>query len=364
MRVALMALPAIPGALAEVAEHWLYLLVTLWFALISLALWYRTREHKLERRRDRLLREELEAYARLDAILPPGGDARAFAKRICRTISDKSAFRRSALLLRNAEGRLYVAGSAGMDDLAVAALADWAAQAAWGKQTSEQQSGTAAHCGTAAHSGQLHSFPQEANPGRRASARSFLLGLPAQNVSEGPEGPDQDFYTDQNLYTLPVGRATLHDLDGRAVLLPLRTPAGSLTGALAVSPDADLPPWTPNLAEALSPLETLAGRLARALDSAAVAERLVRSEKLAAAQAHAAQFGSGVARELTHPLTAVLGFAELIAATAAEPRVRDDARSITAEALRMKAILQTHLPPDMPGLDKHAVAGAALREIA
>ena len=111
-----------------VEEHWLALMDAGWLALVSWSLWYRSKRQQLERRRERLLREELETYARLDATLPPGGDARALAKRICRMVAEKSAFRRAALMLRDAEGRLYVAGSSGMDDLTVAALTSWGAE--------------------------------------------------------------------------------------------------------------------------------------------------------------------------------------------------------------------------------------------
>jgi signal transduction histidine kinase len=47
-----------------------------------------------------------------------------------------------------------------------------------------------------------------------------------------------------------------------------------------------------------------------------------------------------IAHELNNPLTAVLGFAELIAATSEETRVRADAHIIVVEALRMREIIQ------------------------
>ena len=72
------------------------------------------------------IREELETYARLDATAAGGmGMCCALGMRVCRVVAEASAFRRVAMLVRDADGRLYVAASAGMDDRTVAALDRW-----------------------------------------------------------------------------------------------------------------------------------------------------------------------------------------------------------------------------------------------
>ena len=48
------------------------------------------------------------------------------------------------------------------------------------------------------------------------------------------------------------------------------------------------------------------------------------------------QLARGMAHELNNPLTAVLGFAELIVATTSEQRVREDAVAIAGQAMRMR----------------------------
>jgi His Kinase A (phospho-acceptor) domain len=309
MRVEMNALRAAPG----VAEHWLCFAVMIWLAFVSWALWYRTRGHQLERRRERLLREELETYARLDATLPPGGDARALAKQVCRMVVEKSAFRKAALLLRDAEGRLYVAGSSGMDDLAVGALAAWGSQAVqWA---------------AAAAAGRPQGSPERRKAGVRLGPKSFIFDLAPQD----------------DLRALSAARMTLADIRGRAILLPLRTSAGIMAGALAVSVEAEMPLWTPPLEEAVPPLETLALKLARAMEYAALTERLVRAERLAVL----GQLTTRVAHELNNPLTAVLGFAELIAETSAESRVREDAHTIVTQALRMREIIEDLVRPEV-----------------
>ena len=79
-------------------------------------------------------------------------------------------------------------------------------------------------------------------------------------------------------------------------------------------------------------IEALAAKLARTIENEAMAERLLRAEKLAGL----GQLAGGVAHALNNPLTAVLGFAELINETSVEPRVRKDAGTIAIEALKMK----------------------------
>jgi signal transduction histidine kinase len=78
-----------------------------------------------------------------------------------------------------------------------------------------------------------------------------------------------------------------------------------------------------------------------------MAERLLRAEKLAGL----GLLAGGIAHTLNNPLTAVMGFAELIGETAEEERVRRDAATILNEARRMRETVQTLLnfwrPPVM-----------------
>jgi signal transduction histidine kinase len=82
----------------------------------------------------------------------------------------------------------------------------------------------------------------------------------------------------------------------------------------------------------------------RAMENAALAERLLRAEKLAGL----GLLAGGMAHALNNPLTAVLGFAELIADTTGEGRVKEDAEIIVREALRMRQTVETLLEFSRP----------------
>ncbi len=119
--------------------------------------------------------------------------------------------------------------------------------------------------------------------------------------------------------------------------VPFWSMTGRMVGALVVCPRAASGQRKGvALEDALPPLGALAMRLARSLENVALAERLLRAEKLAGL----GQLAGGVAHALNNPLTAVLGFAELIAETAKEPRVRKDAVTIVREALAMRDTVQ------------------------
>jgi signal transduction histidine kinase len=279
-------------------------------------LWLRIQGHEKERRRERRIREELEAYARLDARLPPDGDVRELGQRVCRVVAAKSVFYRVAMLARDAEGRLYVAGSTGMEGLTVQAISSW------GEQVGDAE--------------RISGFRgRRNNPalGARVGNNSFAVVLESGGVGIG-----------------------------RAIVIPLRTMAGRVLGALAVGAEGMLSRRRRAVAEALEPLEALAMKLERAMENAALEERLLRAEKLAGL----GLLAGGVAHALNNPLTAVLGFAELIADTSDEGRVKRDAKTIVREALRMRETVNLLLEFGRPAMrqDEAVEVSELLRELA
>jgi signal transduction histidine kinase len=288
-----------------------------------------------ERWRERRIREELEAYARLDpsvtqALNGPLGHgmdameaARLLAGRVCRTIAQHSAFTRVAMLLRDREGRLACVGSIGVDDLTLRAVQ------AWGERlVAEERSGSRLAAGTVL--------------GCPMGARSFSI----------PLGEWSEF--DAELASWASSGRKERRRWRRGIVVPLRLRAqgssGGFAGAIVVCADGERldgpgtdgwAAWTGaegsrGLARAMGPIETLADRLSAAMETDALTARLLKTEKLAGL----GQLAGGVAHALNNPLTAVLGFAELIAETSTDPRVKKDAGTILAEARRMTETVQ------------------------
>ena len=77
----------------------------------------RLRRARAAHREERNLREELDAYAELDAIEGRRESEREAAGRVCTAIAEYSAFRQVAMLMRDGESRLRVVGSAGVNEL-------------------------------------------------------------------------------------------------------------------------------------------------------------------------------------------------------------------------------------------------------
>ncbi|MEO6911186.1 MAG: HAMP domain-containing sensor histidine kinase, partial [Edaphobacter sp.] len=266
------------------ALHWGCAVGMLGLAGAVILMGHQQRLHAGERRRDRRICGEFEAYARLDARLREDNDVRGLAKRVCRLVAKKSAFQRVAMLVQNAEGQLHVEGSLGMDELTIDALH------AWGELSMEE--------GT-----------KRENAGARVPVgeKSFAVVLGKESAEAGC---------------------------GRAIMVPLWTAGGCMVGALGVCADRLMTMHRQAVDEAVRPLEALAVKLGRAIEDADAVkvERRMREEKLTGL----GLLAGGLAHALNNPLTAVLGFAELIAETTKETRVRADAEMIAQEARQMR----------------------------
>jgi signal transduction histidine kinase len=312
--------------------HWVCLLGLVGLAL---ALWTIFRQRGLqaaERWRERRMREELEAYAHIETsrlgehgvMTDPAEASRDLARRICRLVAEKSVFGRVTMLLRNAEGRFVCIGSIGVDDLTVAALTNW------GEKIVAEERATRA----------VRSI--------RTTAKSFSIQL----------GDWSDF--DREVGTWALSGKRERRKWRRAIVVPIRVGSGKMAGAIVVCGDGTA--LADGIEKATSPIETLAARLGREFENETLRERLLRAEKLAGL----GQLAGGVAHALNNPLTAVLGFAELIAETSEESRVRKDANTIVLEARKMKETVEKLVEfwRPVPPTDEVISVTGILRELA
>jgi signal transduction histidine kinase len=250
---------------------------------------FRLRSRRERRRRQSKMEEELSAYARLDLRSGTGGGLE-LPGRVTRLVAEKSAFRRAAMLVRDGEGKLIVGASVGMEEATVESLKSWG------------EGVLAAERGGSVRRG-------DGGLGVRVGSKSFAVVL-----GKGLGGMDYS----------------------GAIVVPLWTAAGTMLGALAVGADGLMSVRRSALAKALAPMEALAFKVERAMENGALEERLVRAEKLAGLGLMA----GGIAHGLNDPLTAVLGFSELIVATTSETRVKADAEIIVQEALRIREMVE------------------------
>jgi signal transduction histidine kinase len=271
---------------------------------------HQERIHAAERRRDKRIREEFEAYARFDASLhgdnededdEDNEDVRELAKRVCRLVAKKSTFQRIAMMAKDTQGPLYVAGSIGMEEVMIDALHAWGES--WRDHAMKQSDKPA----------------QKENPSKlHAGQKSFAVVLGKESAGEGC---------------------------GRAIIIPLWTADGDMLGVLAVCADRLMTLRHQTVEDTIAPLEALAVKLARSMERAALEKRLHRAEKLAGL----GLLATGVAKALSAPLTTVFGLAELIEETAKEARVQTDAETIVNEARRMQQTVQDLLKLGMSG---------------
>ncbi len=304
------------------ALHWGCIVGILGLGGAVLLMGHQRRIHEAQRRQDRRIREEFDAYAHFDARLREEDDVRGLARRVCRLVTKKSAFQRVAMLVHDGEGHMYVASSVGMEEPLIDALHEWGERV---MDLMDKIEPTDIDGMQLANRGM----------GIRVGTKSFAVVLGKQPADAGC---------------------------GRAIMIPFWTTRGQISGALAVCADRLMTVRRQAVEEVIPPLEALAVKLGRGIENAVQAEGHLQAEKLTGL----ALLASGVAHALNNPLTTVLGFSELIAETTNEPRIQADAEMIAQEARRMRETVQNLLNFGRPGAQIHEPVEIAtlVRELA
>src|SRR5208282_5712091 len=258
------------------------------------------------------LNRQLERFSAITSRLLSGADFDTICPAIASAITDVTSFTVAVVQLEDAERRLRVAGSSGLSAESLRRL------------QAQTEHWTLDHIKNICSNAQLmgkNSYlmpPQEAIP-----------LVPRDNLAAG-SGHGEKLGNSEEL------------------LIPLCSDGGVYLGCIRLAAQRDTS--TIHALE-LSHIEMLAADLALAVELKALHTQLVWSEKLAAL----GQLLAGVAHELSNPLTAIMGYGELINDAIIAPHARDQLAKMVSEARRMKRIIDNLLRfSRQSGRDTHA----------
>ena len=242
------------------------------------------------------LNRQLERFSAITSRLLSGADFDTICPAIASAITDVTSFTAAVVQLEDAERRLRVAGSSGLTAESLRRL------------QSQTEHWTLDHIRSICFNAQF------------MGKNSYLMS-PQEAI----------------LYALRDNQAAcLGNGNGEELLIPLRSDGGVYLGCIRLAGPRDTS--TIHALE-LSHIEMLAADLALAVELKDLHTQLVWSEKLAAL----GQLLAGVAHELSNPLTAIMGYGELINDAIAAPHARDYLAKMVSEARRMKRIIDNLL---------------------
>jgi two-component system, NtrC family, sensor kinase len=246
----------------------------------------------------KMLNRQLERFSAITSRLLGSEAPDAICPDIASAITEVSSFTAAVIHIESQEGTLRMVGSSGLPGSLPRRLQD------------RTEDWTASH------------FQSLCSHARRIGKASFLLppGESAWPVGAGNKS--------ETSHVRPGARIEL--------LIPLCSAAGACVGGitLAAPCDEDEIPI-----QELARIESLATDLAVAVELKSLHSQLVWSEKLAAI----GQLVAGVAHELNNPLTAIMGFGELMTDAVTSARTRDHLARLLSETRRMKRITENLL---------------------
>lgn len=289
-------LPSSERAAISFHEFWNVPKYILAFGMVLVLLEHEKMATEEMRERESTLHQQLASFAEVTSRLLTGEDVRSLCGKIADVITSVTTFRRVVVLLADEQQSLIAAGSSGVDSQTLAKIEDSL------RQTTPQQ--VADLC----------------LQGRKAGHTSYVLSRQQMQQVHAVSGTTD--YGDNDVWR-----------NGDELLVPIRSPRGIYAGFISLDEPQEVERINP--AE-MSKLELLADDLGVAIERAFLQREVVRTEKLAGI----GQLVAGMAHELNNPLTAVLGYSEMLSETSGDAVVKQQAGVIQRESLRMKKIIE------------------------
>ena len=280
-------------ALANIPKFWVAI------GMIVTLLEDKSRRAERAEAQERATKEQIQGFFQVTSRLLSGADVASFCDEIANVVTGSSNFARAAILLTDDQSNLYLAGSAGLEAKNLARTQEQVGQLTVARV--EELCEFALKVGT-------HSY--------RLASEQFQGGGSSSNPSQ------------------PLRINCWRE--GDKILVPLVSTRGSLLGCLLLDEPRDVDRVD---AQGLTAVEMLSTDLAISIENSHLQRQLVVSEKLAGL----GKLIAGTGHELNNPLTAVLGYAEMLSGSAEDEGTRRSAEVIRREALRMKQIIENLL---------------------